>query len=135
MYAAVFISFGIAAFVAIVYVVRRRSRKNRPLEQIVTSLASVVEADLAALEADIAAEQLSRSANLIAKGAVDQAQSVQAAAGDVSALSGGIGEVSELGSDPIAAIRQTSEDSRRSSASVTETATAMARLGGKCRAR
>jgi methyl-accepting chemotaxis protein len=79
-------------------------------------------------EADIAVEQLSHSAQLMASGAVDQANAVQAAAGEVSSLSGGIAEVSQLGAGLIEAIRQTGEDSRRSSDSVQQTAAAMTRL-------
>jgi methyl-accepting chemotaxis protein len=79
-------------------------------------------------EADAAVEQLSHSADLIARGAIDQANAVQAAAGEVGALSDGIAEVSQLGAGLIDSIRRTSEDSRRSSESVQQTAAAMTRL-------
>ena len=80
-------------------------------------------------EADAAVERLTRSAEIMAKGAVDQAEAVQAAAAEVVALSGGIAEVSQLGTGLIDAIRQTTDESRRSGESVEQTASAMMRLG------
>ena len=89
---------------------------------------SAVDQAIRLREADIAIGHLTDTAALIARGAVDQATAVQASAGEVRALSAGIAALSQLGAGLIDAVAQTTDESRRSSQSVEQTATAMTRL-------
>ena len=89
---------------------------------------SAVDQAIRLREADIAIGHLTDTAALIARGAVDQATAVQASAGEVRALSAGIAALSQLGTGLIEAVAQTTDESRRSSQSVEQTAAAMTRL-------